>query len=122
MIQLSRWRIRRICDVLRATVWAATGDPSLPVLIQASRDQLTISSQGGGFAVTHTERGNYEPGTIILPGTFLQEYEGWSDSVVLLQPISLYRCLVTWWAGSEGWPFGLGRGSGLAAARCVFLL
>src|SRR5437588_3575918 len=103
MIQLNRWRIRRICDVLRTTVWAATGDPSLPVLIQASRDRLTISSQGGGFAVAHTERGNYEPGVLVLPGTFLQEHEGWSDSVVLLQPITLNRCLVTWWAGSEGW-------------------
>src|SRR5262245_58266038 len=103
MIQLSRWHIRRICDVLRATVWAATGDMSLPVLISTGPEGLLIACQGGGFAVAHTQPGNHESGAIVLPGNFLQAYEGWSDSSILLQPIAPNRGLASWTFSSEGW-------------------
>src|SRR5262249_35807299 len=46
---------------------------------------------------------NYEPGAIVLPGNFLQAYEGWSDSSILLQPIAQNRGLASWTFSSEGW-------------------
>ena len=57
MIQLTRWRLRQICDVLRASVWDADRDPNLPVLVEAGPAGLTISARNVHAAELLAEAG-----------------------------------------------------------------
>src|SRR4051794_8124600 len=102
MIQLTRWRIREICDVFRASVWA-DGDNLPPVLIQAGPEGLTVSSQDGAFAVAYRQSGTFEPQAFGLPGKALEAVAGWSDRPVVLEPLPPGQCRVTWSTNGEGW-------------------
>src|SRR5438105_3740585 len=102
MIQLTRWRIRAICDVFRASVWAARDRDDLPpVLIEAGPEGLMVSSQDGSVAVAYRQAGTFEPQGFGLPGQALEEFAGWSDTPVILAPLPPDKCRATWSTNGE---------------------
>src|SRR4051794_26116172 len=104
MIQLTCWRLRQICDVLRASVWDADRDPNFPVLIETGPGGVKVSAQNGDEAVAWCEAGTFAPQTFTLPASVLEGLAGWGDSPVFLEALPLTRCCrVGWGDGGGGW-------------------
>src|SRR5438105_4690559 len=93
MIQLTRWRLRQICDVLRASVWDPDRNPNLLVLVEAGPGGLTISARNDDEAVAWHEAGTFRPQTFAQP-----------SAALLLEPLPFARCWrVGWCDGRGGW-------------------
>ena len=98
MITLTRNQVRRLRRSSAARSWASpTRGPIPPLVLRAEGGQLRAQHRYRDLAVEHVEPGSYRPATsVAIPLDALADFEGSSDSPVVLEAAAPDRTVVRW--------------------------